>query len=176
MCGRGRMHSSTKHVHSKCNVRTSPARSPQEATSTLSIFGAVNREVQRVAQNLSELQAGYYRRVDGMGVGEPMLDQERTKHWDSKIFALRDMITDFTIRFGYVSTKNQMADHLTKALPKPALERARGHCLGSRRIMFPVEFSKFTLEPPPSKSSPLFKAPVPGGGDRRIQSPHAGWP
>ena len=94
-------------------------------------------------------------------------DQERTKHWDSKIFALREMITDFTIRFGYVSTKNQMADHLTKALPKPALERARGHCLGSRRIMFPVEFSKFTLEPPPSKSSPLFKAPVPGGGDRR---------
>jgi hypothetical protein len=103
-------------------------------------------------------------------------DQERTKHWDSKIFALREMITDFTIRFGYVSTKNQMADHLTKALPKPALERARGHCLGSRRIMFPVEFSKFTLEPPPSKSSPLFKAPVPGGGDRRTQSPHAGWP
>ena len=54
--------------------------------------------------------------------------------------------------FGYVSTKNQMADHLTKPLPRASLERARGHCLGSRRIKFPVEFSKFELNPPPSKS------------------------
>ena len=79
-------------------------------------------------------------------------DQERTKHWDAKIFALREFITDFYVKFGYVSTKNQMADHLTKPLPRAPLERARGHCLGSRRIQFPVEFSKFELEPPPSKS------------------------
>ena len=45
-----------------------------------------------------------------------------------------------------------MADHLTKPLPRASLERARGHCLGSRRIKFPVEFSKFELNPPPSKS------------------------
>ena len=50
-----------------------------------------------------------------------------------------------------------MADHLTKPLPRASLERARGHCLGSRRIKFPVEFSKFELNPPPSKS------PDPGG-------------
>lgn len=80
-------------------------------------------------------------------------DQDRTKHWDSKIFALREMTTNFTIRFGYVSTKNQMADHLTKPLPRAPLERARGHCLGSRRVHFPVEYSKFVLNPPPSKSS-----------------------
>jgi hypothetical protein len=67
------MHSSTKHVHSECDVRASSARSPQETTNTLSIFGAVNREVERVAQDLPELQAGHYRRVDGMGVGKPML-------------------------------------------------------------------------------------------------------
>ena len=79
-------------------------------------------------------------------------DQERTKHWDAKIFALREFINDFVIKFGYVSTKNQMADHLTKPLPRASLERARGHCLGSRRIKFPVEFSKFELNPPPSKS------------------------
>ena len=79
-------------------------------------------------------------------------DQERTKHWDAKIFALREFITNFHIKFGYVSTKNQMADHLTKPLPRAPLERARGHCLGSRRIQFPVEFSKFELDSPPSKS------------------------
>ena len=56
-------------------------------------------------------------------------DQERTKHWDAKIFALREFINDFVIKFGYVSTKNQMADHLTKPLPRASLERARGHCL-----------------------------------------------
>ena len=79
-------------------------------------------------------------------------DQERTKHWDAKIFALREFVSEFCIKFGYVSTKNQMADHLTKPLPRAPLERARGHCLGSRRIQFPVEFSKFELDPPPSKS------------------------
>ena len=80
------------------------------------------------------------------------VDQERCKHWDAKIFALREMTTKFVIRMGYVSTKNQMADHLTKPLPRVPLERARGHCLGSRRIQFPVEFGTQIMKPPPSKS------------------------
>jgi hypothetical protein len=33
------------------------------------------------------------------------VDQERCKHWDAKIFALREMATKFIIRMGYVSAK-----------------------------------------------------------------------
>ena len=67
-------------------------------------------------------------------------DQERTKHWDSKICALREWIINFSVKFGYVSTKNQMADQFTKPLPAPALRRARDHCNGSKPVNYPVQF------------------------------------
>ena len=60
------------------------------------------------------------------------VDQERCRHWDAKIFALREMTTKFIIRMGYVSTKNQMADHLTKPPLRAPLKRARGHCLARK--------------------------------------------
>ena len=67
-------------------------------------------------------------------------DQERTKHWDSKIFALREWILSMAMKFGYVSTKNQMADQFTKPLPAGPLKRARDHCNGSKPIHFPVQY------------------------------------
>jgi hypothetical protein len=67
------MHCSAKHVHSKCNVRTRSSRSPQKTANTLAIFCAINGEIEGVAQDLPELQAGYYWRINGMGVGESMM-------------------------------------------------------------------------------------------------------
>ena len=70
-------------------------------------------------------------------------DQERTKHWDSKIFALRDWVLGMSIKFAYVSTKNQMADFFTKALPAAAFKRARDHCNGSKPVKYPIQLALF---------------------------------
>jgi hypothetical protein len=80
-------------------------------------------------------------------------DQERTKHWDSKIFALRDWVLGMSIKFAYVSTKNQMADFFTKALPAAAFKRARDHCNGSKPVKYPIQLALFGSAMPEQTSA-----------------------
>jgi hypothetical protein len=49
----------------------------------------------------------------------------RMKHLDLAHYWLRDEVTKGTIRVEYVPTQDQLADILTKALPRPAVEKLR---------------------------------------------------
>ena len=63
---------------------------------------------------------------------------ERTKHWDFKIHYIRTCVQNFVLSFAYVSTKDQMADGNTKALPRDQFRRERDHNNGTLRQEFLV--------------------------------------
>ena len=55
----------------------------------------------------------------------------RSKHIDTRVYRLRDLVRDGVLRLVKVATGDQMADGLTKALPAPAIALFRGIMGGS---------------------------------------------
>ena len=66
------------------------------------------------------------------------VDSDRTKHWDCKVHWLRECVQRGQITFAWVATCDQMADGLTKALPRPAMERQRDHNMGIKTVQYKV--------------------------------------
>ena len=66
------------------------------------------------------------------------VDSDRSKHWDYKVHWLRERIDRGDLLFAWVASGDQMADGLTKALPRPALERQRDHNNGNKTVEYPI--------------------------------------
>lgn len=62
---------------------------------------------------------------------------ERTKHIEADCHQVRDAVQDGTIVTDHISTKEQLADLFTKALPRPAFERLLSK-LGVRNFVLPT--------------------------------------
>jgi hypothetical protein len=55
---------------------------------------------------------------------------KRTKHIDIRYHFVRDAIARGDIVLKYIPTDKQLADALTKAVPKPKIEYFRDHVMG----------------------------------------------
>lgn len=62
---------------------------------------------------------------------------ERTKHIERNCHHVRDAVTSKLITTEHVSSKNQLADILTKALPRPLFEELLSK-LGVRNLTLPT--------------------------------------
>lgn len=62
---------------------------------------------------------------------------ERTKHIEADCHQVRDAVQDGTIATHHISTKDQVADLFTKALPRPMFERLLSK-LGVRNYVPPT--------------------------------------
>jgi hypothetical protein len=49
----------------------------------------------------------------------------RSKHIDTRVYRLRDLVKDKVLKLAKIGTGEQMADGLTKALPAPAVAALR---------------------------------------------------
>ncbi len=58
-------------------------------------------------------------------ISEHNIIRERTKHVDVKYKFVSECIDKDEVKVAYVRTEEQRADLLTKALPRPALEKHR---------------------------------------------------
>ena len=57
-----------------------------------------------------------------------------SKHIDTRIWKLKEYVQNGILKLVKIGTADQMADFLTKALPGPAVERARAYVSGAGRV------------------------------------------
>ena len=57
----------------------------------------------------------------------------KCKHIDIKVHYIRELVENRTIDVQYIPTEFQIADILTKALPKPRFETLRCGLMGTRQ-------------------------------------------
>ena len=55
----------------------------------------------------------------------------KSKHIDTRVYHLRDLCTAGILQLHKVSTEEQVADTLTKALPEPAFKKHREVMMGN---------------------------------------------
>jgi len=65
-----------------------------------------------------------------IGMSQNPILHKRTKHIDIRFHFVRERVASEEVKLIYIKTQNQLADLLTKPLPKPQMIRIRGAVLG----------------------------------------------
>jgi hypothetical protein len=81
-------------------------------------------------------------------MSENPISNDRSKHIDYRVFALRERVADGIVRLVDCSTYDMLADPLTKNLPAPAFLRHRDVALGRTRHTAPLLPTDLTVGGP----------------------------
>jgi len=73
-------------------------------------------------------------------MSENPANRERTRHVDTRVHSLRELLRDCHVKLLKCAGPQNVADALTKSLPRPALSKHRQHMWGTR-----IPFSAFYL-------------------------------
>ena len=68
-----------------------------------------------------------------IGMSENPIMHHRSKHIDIRFHFLRETVANGQVLLTFISTMEQLADLLTKALPKARTQRLRSQVLGYQR-------------------------------------------
>ena len=81
-------------------------------------------------------------------MSENPISNDRSKHIDYRVFALRERVADGIVRLVDCSTYDMLADPLTKNLPAPAFLRHRDVALGQTLHTAPLLPADLTVGGP----------------------------
>ena len=81
-------------------------------------------------------------------MSENPADRERTRHVDTRVYYLRELVRDGHVKLLKCAGPQNVAHALTKSLPLPALAKHRQHMWGSRIPFYAFYLSLKTRRSP----------------------------